>query len=320
MENVNDFNDINRSHCGTYFSVGFDFIQPNADLPYELYVNSSSLKDREKFVKLIKTKNFITKEDLKLYEAKYHRLYVPESQRELYIKNVLDWKGKKDNEKISVLKDSAISYLSNVFNKEKVLTTGMLKDNIQRCREVVSQIVDVIENYNVDGLRELIGSLSFHDFYTYDHSINVSMYCIILFKSICPSAHKSEVITAGMGGLFHDLGKIKIPTELLNWTGKLSEEQFEVIKKHPGYGYELLKTTKLDYSKGVDPLLVRRVINEHHENFDGTGYPSKVAYDDIHLLARICAVADFFDAVTTKRSYQDPLSVSDAFSLMLKYT
>lgn len=310
----------NWTFCGTFFSVSFDLIVTEFNAPFDLYANSSIVAGRERYIKVYRAYDYLEKTDVDTFRMKYSRLYIKEDQREVFLQTIMKKMGRNPKDKVSFLKDSAISYLERLFDKEKIITTDFLRDNLSKVRDVVSNIVDVINDYNVDQLKDLIGQLSFHDFYTYDHSINVSMYCIVLFKAICPLATKNEIITAGMGGMFHDLGKIRIPTEILNGTGALTEEKFNIIKKHPQDGYELLRETKMDYTLGVDPLLVARVVLEHHENFNGTGYPNKTAYDEIHLLARICAVADFFDAVTTKRSYQEAMPVSEALALMSRYS
>jgi HD-GYP domain-containing protein (c-di-GMP phosphodiesterase class II) len=181
-------------------------------------------------------------------------------------------------------------------------------------------MVDVLDHHNIDSLRGLIGNLSFHDFYTYDHSINVSMYCITIYKAVNPKATKKELIHAGLGGLLHDLGKIKIPTHILNNPGGLSDDDYQEIKKHPDFGLELLLGGHCEVDKDIDLKIVARVVHEHHENFDGTGYPAKLkGKEDIHLLARVCTIADFFDAITTKRSYNEVLSITDAMNTMRKF-
>jgi HD-GYP domain-containing protein (c-di-GMP phosphodiesterase class II) len=194
----------------------------------------------------------------------------------------------------------------------------VLNETIAGCKDVVENMVDVLHGYNVDSLQSLIGNLSFHDFYTYDHSINVSMYCVLLYRFYKPSASRQEVVEAGLGGLLHDIGKTRVPTQVINKPGKLDPDEWEEIKRHPDYGHEMLLDTNIKMPDSIDCECVKRIVFEHHENYDGTGYPNRVPGEKIHLLARITAIADFFDAVTTKRSYSEPLSVSDALTLMEK--
>jgi HD-GYP domain-containing protein (c-di-GMP phosphodiesterase class II) len=153
-------------------------------------------------------------------------------------------------------------------------------------------------------------------FYTYDHSINVSMYCISILKGIKPEASRKELMHAGLGGLLHDLGKVKIPTNILNSPEGLSDEQYAVIKQHPTYGIDLLRSGDVEVAEDIDLEVIARIVHEHHENWDGTGYPQKLKERTSHFLARLCAIADFFDAVTTKRSYSDVMPVGKAMAIM----
>jgi len=300
-----------------FFSVSFDLIVVDRIIPYDLYVNSSASLEKERFVRIYPKNEDLSLEDLKNFKKKYHQLYVHESQRDDYLKSLIHLKNVSDVQKTDVIKDSAIHYLDKLFSDEKEFTTELLSETIEDCKLAVESMVDVIKDYDVSKVQGLIASLSFHDFYTYDHSINVSMYCISLYTAAKPEASKDEIVMAGLGGLLHDIGKIKIPTDIINKPEKLSDEEFNIIKAHPDYGLQLLTENPCD-CKGVDFNIIKRIVNEHHENFNGTGYPRKLAGADIHLLARVTAIADFFDAVTTKRSYHEVLSTEDAIAVMSK--
>lgn len=300
-----------------FFSISFDLIAIDREIPYDLYVNSSANENKEKYVRIYPKNDSISAEELKIFKKKYFQLYVHESQREEYLKSLLHCSDVPDSRKSEIIKDSAIHYLDKLFDADKVFTTEILSETLQGCKTTVESMVDVIKDYDVSKLQSLIATLSFHDFYTYDHSINVSMYCIALYSAARPTAPKEEIVLAGLGGLLHDIGKVKISTDIINNPDKLTEEEFDVIKKHPDYGYNLLVENSCS-CEGVDFDIIKRIVHEHHENFNGTGYPSKLAGFDIHLLARITAIADFFDAITTKRSYHDVLPTEDAIAVMSK--
>lgn len=300
-----------------FFSISFDLIAVNREIPYDLYVNSSANQNKEKYVRIYPKNDSISAEELKIFKKKYFQLYVHESQREYYLKSLIHCSDVPDQQKSEIIKDSAILYLDKLFDSDKEFTTEILSDTIQGCKTTVESMVDVIKDYDVSKLQSLIATLSFHDFYTYDHSINVSMYCIALYKAARPNAPKEEIVLAGLGGLLHDIGKVKISTDIINNPDKLTEEEFEVIKKHPDYGYNLLVENSCE-CEGVDFDIIKRIVHEHHENFNGSGYPNKLAGVDIHLLARVTAIADFFDAITTKRSYHDVLPTEDAIAVMAK--
>lgn len=300
-----------------FFSVSFDLIVLNRSIPYDLYVNSSKSESKDKYVRIYPKNDSLSIEDLKLFKKKYFQLYVHESQREEYLKSLIHCSGVSDEQKSEIIKDSAIHYLDKLFEPDKEFTTEILSETLLGCKTTVESMVDVIKDYDVSKLQSLIASLSFHDFYTYDHSINVSMYCIALYTAMKPNAPKEEIVLAGLGGLLHDIGKIKISTEIINNPDKLTDEEFNVIKKHPDYGFHLLDENACD-CEGVDFDIIKRIVHEHHENFNGTGYPQKLAGLDIHLLARITSIADFFDALTTKRSYHEVLPTEDAIAVMSK--
>jgi HD-GYP domain-containing protein (c-di-GMP phosphodiesterase class II) len=303
----------------SYFSVHRELIQVGKPLMYDLYVNSSALKDREKFIRIFPSGQTLSREEVDEFHHKYLQLYVSEEQRRSYLHSLVHQEGVDDVQKSNVLKNSAIKYLHQIFDKDKEFSTELLSQSIEGCRDVVESMVDVLDHHGIDSLRGLIANLSFHDFYTFDHSINVSMYCITIYRALNPRASRLELMHAGLGGLLHDLGKIKIPTHILNSPGGLSDEDYGQIKKHPDYGFDLLLNGHCKVSDDIDLKIISRVVHEHHENWNGTGYPNKLAEEQIHLLARVCTIADFFDAITTKRSYNEVLPISDAMNVMRKY-
>jgi HD-GYP domain-containing protein (c-di-GMP phosphodiesterase class II) len=300
----------------SFFSVPFELVGADMILVHDLYVNSSVHNSHEHFVRISLKGDYLSKEDLQ-HHKKYLQLYVHEAQRGDYLRCLVKSDNVTELRKVEVIKDAAIAHLNILFDGTQKFTSEVLQKAVDGCRESVDCMVDMIQDKDIDQLQEMIGQLSFHDFYTYDHSINVSMYSITFLKAIRPSSTKEEVVQAGLGGLLHDLGKINIPTSIINNPGKLSDEDFAIIKTHPDLGKALFDS-HCPTCQGVDLGVVTRVIYEHHENFNGTGYPQKLAGEDIHIFARITAIADFFDAITTKRSYHNILSVDEAVAVMEK--
>ena len=300
----------------SFFSISFDLIPTGDALGFNLYVNSSSLKSKQKYIKIFaKDDNFLTS-DLHRLKKSYPQLYVSEGEREDYLKAIVKLDSSNMTEATSIIKDSAIKYLENLFDPSKEFSNELLIETIKKSKVAVESMIDVIEDIDIDSLRGLIGNLSAHDFYTYDHSINVSMYSISLVKAIKPDASRNELLHAGLGGLLHDLGKVKIPTKILNSPGGLSDKEYLEIKKHPKFGIDLLLETNQDEIEDLDLTTIGRIIHEHHENWDGSGYPQQLKDKEIHLLARVCAIVDFFDAITTKRSYSDVMPLSKALAVM----
>ncbi len=301
----------------SFFSVGTTLILVGQALPYDLYINSSALSEKEHFVRVFPKGGTLTMEEVSLYKKKYHQLYILESQREAYLRSLLAVHDAPDVQKVEVIKNSAIKYLGDVFQFGHEFNTELLSDAVADCREAVETMVDVVKDYNINQIQELIGNMSFHDFYTYDHSINVSMYCISMLKTMKPHIDRHELVLIGLGGLLHDMGKIKIPTTILNNPDRLTDEEYAIIKTHPGMGLDLVDQVK-NFPKDIEKNVIKSIIYEHHENFNGTGYPRAIPGKDIHVYAKICAIADFFDALTTKRSYHAAMSTDEAMAVIFQ--
>lgn len=307
---------MDKTNRESFFSISEEVVPENEVLEFDIFINSSGNEARDRFVKVSATGTAHSREELRDMKKKYHQLYVPELQRDLYLKSLVKSEKFTDVKKTEVIKDSAIKHLNRLFDKNKEFTNEVLTEAIEGCRDSIENMIDVIQDYDVTDVQNLIANLSFHDFYTYDHSINVAMYSIVTYRAIKPKASREELLEAGLGGLLHDLGKTKIPTHIINNPGNLSDEDFEQIKKHPDYGIELLDEHNCCNIKDLDFGAIRRVVHEHHENYNGSGYPAKVKGEDIHLMARVTAIADFYDAITTKRSYHEVLSTEDALQVM----
>lgn len=150
------------------------------------------------------------------------------------------------------------------------------------------------------------------DDYTYMHSVAVCALMVALSKQIGLSEEHTRV--AGMAGLLHDLGKAAIPLTVLNKPGKLSDDEFVVVKSHPVHGYEMLRD-----GGGVDASVLDAVLH-HHEKVDGSGYPDKLKGDQISLIAKMAAICDVYDAITSDRPYKRGWDPSESLRRMAEWT
>jgi len=132
--------------------------------------------------------------------------------------------------------------------------------------------------------------------YTLFHSINVSFYAMLIGKWL--SMPKAKILDLILAGLFHDIGKLRIPKHILNKEGSLTTEEFEIMKGHTTLGYDLIKNLI-----GLNQDIKKSILM-HHERIDGTGYPNGVTGDSIGEYERIIAIADIYDAMTTNRVYK----------------
>ncbi len=181
-------------------------------------------------------------------------------------------------------------------------------ESIQRSKETVSSTVSLILS-NDEAMKTLI-QLTSHDYYTYTHSVNVSIYSVALSKTVLATASDAEIHRLGAGFVLHDIGKSRIPREILSKQGALDVQEWELIRSHPEEGARILqKTNHLTQEASVICL-------QHHERFNGSGYPKGLKATRIHKYAQVCAIADVFDALTTDRSYSKAVSTFDALTTM----
>lgn len=159
----------------------------------------------------------------------------------------------------------------------------------------------------IGAIRSLIRAIDAKDAYTFGHSDRVALYAKRLAIEIGLSSQQCKQIYTT--GLLHDIGKIGVPDSVLGKPGRLTDEEFELIKQHPTLGYKILRDLQhLDYTLGG--------VLHHHEHYDGTGYPKRLAGDDIPLFGRILAVADAYDAMTSDRPYRDGMPTDKAESIL----
>lgn len=156
----------------------------------------------------------------------------------------------------------------------------------------------------------LLNSLREYDDYTFTHSVNVAVISAAIAKSVGFS--DEDVDSLAMAALFHDIGKLYIPKEILYKEGRLSPMEWQVVKKHPVHGEMILR------EEGVD-LLSRYAAYEHHMRYDLTGYPAPKSGYRVHKISHIIRIADSYDALTTKRPYRRQISPYEAVRLMVKY-
>jgi HD-GYP domain-containing protein (c-di-GMP phosphodiesterase class II) len=203
---------------------------------------------------------------------------------------------------------NAVSYTRGVMTKIK---QGE-KVNIKKAKRIVESMVDHL----IEEEKYLLGMTAIKDYdeYTYHHSVNVSILSIALGQRL--GLNRRLLTEIGLVAIFHDIGKIEIPTEILNKTTNFNEDEWKVMKKHPAWGVKAL--LKL---RGLDNSTIRAsiVAFEHHMNYDLTGYPKVRHYSELDFFSRIISLADQYDAMTSSRVYSRiPLSPDKALSIMME--
>ena len=155
----------------------------------------------------------------------------------------------------------------------------------------------------------LLNTISAKDNYTKDHSQNVSKLCVMFANYL--NLSEDDIENLRIAALFHDIGKIGIPDNILQKEGKLTDTEIETIKLHPVIGANIFSST--DIFKHIAPIIVA-----HHERVDGTGYPNNLKGNEIPYLAKILTICDCFDAMVSKRSYKEKMTIEYAIEQLNK--
>ncbi|HEY4320959.1 MAG TPA: HD domain-containing phosphohydrolase [Gemmatimonadales bacterium] len=166
---------------------------------------------------------------------------------------------------------------------------------------------DKLENTYQQVLRTWGQSIESADSYTYGHCERVATYAIAVAREL--GLDEVQQTTISFGAYLHDVGKVKVPHEILNKPGKLTEDEFQEMAMHPVWGVEMLDAIEF-------PWDIKPIIRWHHEKHDGTGYPDQLLGDDIPVTAQVVGVADVFDALTSARSYRRALPQAEALRIM----
>jgi len=203
---------------------------------------------------------------------------------------------------------SAIHSSFESFQKEPQKWRNSFPDRDlgKRFRNAVTSVIAELKANKA--AMNLLGTACGVDHYVYAHSFNVALYTIAL--AIKMGLGEKELTEIGIGSMLHDVGKMAIPYEVLAKPGKLTAEEFEMMKKHTSIGFELLR------GKDEIPLLAAHCAFQHHERCDGTGYPRQLKAKDIHPYAKMLAVCDVFDALTSNRVYRKAMLPHEAIEIL----
>ena len=201
--------------------------------------------------------------------------------------------------KALILRESSLAMLEELFENSDV------SEALESSKDVIENFITVMDK-DPTAIAGLV-SLSAHDFYTYNHSLDVSVYSLGLGMMLGYSG--AELQELGEGALLHDIGKRHVDVDIITKPGALDDDEWAQMKKHPEYG--LLILNEHNASEAIQACAF-----EHHENMLGKGYPLSLPAEEIHPMAKIIAITDTYDALTTQRTYNKPMSPKEALNFM----
>lgn len=182
--------------------------------------------------------------------------------------------------------------------------------NLEQVQTCAGEIVDALleaEDYMHD-----MESIKAYDENTFEHCVNVAVKSVTMGIGLGYNFYRLKNLA--VGSMLHDIGKTGVAYDIINKAGKLTKEEFDEIKKHPTNGYNMLTNDTSIFAS------TRQIVYQHHENWDGTGYPRGLKGEDIYELAMIAHICDVCDALLSKRSYKNAFSIADVIRIMQEGT
>jgi putative nucleotidyltransferase with HDIG domain len=250
---------------------------------------------------------------LKIKSIKIYSIYIVDEYSVAEIEDVI--KPELRQKAVRTIKDTFhslenFSINSSASKQDTKKANNLLKERAATFQSISSIAADLMDEL-LDKRNLLINLVDIKsmDNYTYQHSVNVAVLSLILGLQL--NLNRYDLYELCVGALLHDIGKMLIPKELILKPGKLTDEEFNTIKNHALMGY--------DYLKGIPEISshARVIALQHHEKYDGNGYPEKRAASEITLLARIVSIADVYDALTSDRPYRRAMSPNDALEYIM---
>ncbi len=283
-----------------YFRIRLSTVRPHLEVPFSIYL----LVDG-KIVTYLNEGDKLTNLKIDLLHSRDsgESFYVHNSQKQIYRDYVTGSMNSaliSNDEKAVILRESSIAILEELFE------TPDVGQALEEARPIIANLLDFMKNAP-ESIGNLI-SLSGHDFYTYNHSFDVSIYSLGLGQALGFDAKTLEDL--GLSSLFHDVGKRNVPLEILCKKGPLDETEWVKMRLHPTYGLKILNEHP-NISESI-----KAACYEHHESWSGGGYPQDLSGHEIHPFGRLVSLTDTYDAMTTQRSYNTPLKPTEALQMM----
>jgi putative nucleotidyltransferase with HDIG domain len=289
-----------EQHSEHFIKVRLNSLHIKDPIPFDLYVLINN-----KQILYLRAGDFLNKEKLNKFENKApDSFYLKGADRpayKKYIHNHLNSTILNSKQKAIMLRESSLTLIEELFESPDI------ERALNESRTIINQFVDLM-GAEPEAMSDLIG-LSSHDFYTYTHSLDVGVYSLGMAHVLGFS--KDELIEMGQGALFHDVGKRQVSVDIITKDGPLNDIEWAQMQKHPQFGLVILSEHEVSEA-------IKACCLEHHESITGNGYPQQLQSYEIHPMAKIVALSDTFDALTTQRSYNKPMKPTMALEFMQK--
>ncbi len=283
-----------------YFRIRLSTIRPDKVTTFEIFIRVSN-----KMITYRHAGDKLADEKIELLHQRDNgnSFYIKSEDKEAYrlwVREEINSDLLNPQDKAKILRESSLAIMEDLFENPDV------NKALDESRPVITNFIEFMDQ-QPDSMGYLI-SLSGHDFYTYNHSLDVSIYALGLGSVLSYSPKDLEEL--GLGCLFHDIGKRNVDLDILCKKGPLDEVEWEQMKRHPQFGLMIL-----NQNPNITDAM-KAACFEHHESWAGNGYPQQIAGNEIHPFARIVAITDTYDAMTTQRSYNVPMKPFDAVQMM----
>lgn len=297
-----NYTDLPSSVPYSYVPIDHRLIHVGDKIEFNIFIN-----DYLTHMSLFLQSDTVVDDDIKISLNEVEKLYIERGDKDKYeslieekLQYVVENSSLSLEEKVDIIYSSTSELTNSLYQNPNAL------ENVQRSKNIVEPILQSII-YDENAIKSFIKIIEY-DYYTHTHSLNVSIYSLCLGSEL--GLEKKKLNALGRAALLHDLGKSSIDLSILNKMGRLSQFEFDEMKRHPSLGYEIA------LNLGIKDRNILDGIRHHHEKLDGMGYPDGLSGDEITIFPRIIGICDVFDALTTQRSYKQALRSYDAIFLM----
>ncbi len=297
-------NEAAHRRAARFVPISLESLRVDTDLSFDLFIKVDG-----EFV-LYRASNM-------LFSEKTRRLLAEHQVTELYVSSdgSHGYQQYIENHLSEIINDESVPEVvrTNIlYDTAKMLVLDVLSrpTNVENVRRSMALVETTVMHslMHKNALHNLIRVMAF-DYTTYTHSVNVCTFSIALAQA-SGIDDALELKRLGVGALLHDIGKTRIPETVLNKQGPLTSEEWRLVRNHPQWGFEIALESDVIPHESYHPIL------QHHERECGSGYPHGIMADEIHPFSKIVAIADVFDAMTTKRAYRKAVDSFPALTEM----